>query len=157
MTFRLLRGIRKVKNCYLMQFDGNAKPNPGNISGGIVIFSPEPREVLFELGIYEKGKKNNNASECIALIHGLEHALEHDIYDLIVEGDSQFALNMLSNNVKVKEDYKAYSEKIKVYSEIFNTLGIEHIPRKDNEVADQLSNEVRVLKTDICREFIEHS
>ena len=136
-----------------MQFDGNAKPNPGNISGGVVIFSPEPREVLFELGIYEKTNKNNNDSECIALIKGIEYALEHDIYDLIVEGDSQFALNILSNNIKIKEDYKIYSEKIKVYSEIFNTLGIEHIPRKENTYADSLARKAFEFKKSFTTEF----
>lgn len=153
MAKRLLRTLKKPSKCYLMQFDGNAKPNPGNISSGIVFFSPEPREELYELGYYEKGKKNNNDSECIALIKGLEFALEHDIYDLMIEGDSQFAISMLNSKVKPKGPYKEYYEKIQLYGDIFDTIDIKHIPRSDNAYADAIARKAYDFKKSFITEF----
>ena len=163
MSLRILRSdvlkFRNIKNankCYLMQFDGNAKPNPGNISCGIVFFSPEKREELYEIGYYEKGKLNNNESECIAFIKGLEFALEHDMYDLAIEGDSQFAISMLNSKVPPKGPYKEYFEKIQLYGDIFDTISAKHIPRVENNYADSVARKAYDFRKNFFTEFIKN-
>ena len=65
MNFKHINGLKKLSKCILMQFDGNAKPNPGNISCGIVFYSPVTNKLLYEYGYYEKASKNNNESELV--------------------------------------------------------------------------------------------
>jgi ribonuclease HI len=153
---RILRGLKKTNKSFLMQFDGNAKPNPGNISCGIAFFSPELREELYEIGYYEKGNKNNNDSECIALIKGLEFALEHDMYNLMIEGDSQFAISMLNSKVPPKGPYKEYFEKIQLYGDIFDTISIIHIPRSENNYADSIARKAYDFKKNFITEFVKN-
>lgn len=141
MNFHFVKGARKVNKCFLMRFDGNAKPNPGNISCGIVFYSPEPNsQIVYEYGYYEKTVKNNNESEYIALVKGLEYALQNNIFHLAIEGDSKFIVDSFISNSKPKGDYKEYYEKVKVYKDIFETLAIRHIPRKENVYADHLAH-----------------
>ena len=156
MAKRLLRELKKTNKCFLMQFDGNAKPNPGNISCGVVFFSPEPREELYEVGYYEKGKMNNNESECIAFIKGLEFALEHDMYDLAIEGDSQFAISMLNSKVPPKGPYKEYFEKIQLYGDIFDNITARHIPRSENNYADSVARKAYDFRKNFFTEFIKN-
>lgn len=137
-----------------MQFDGNAKPNPGNISCGIVFYSPVTNELLYEYGYYEKGSKNNNESECIALIKGLEYALQNDIYDIAIEGDSQFVIDTFISKEKPKGPYKHYYEQMTIYKEIFDTIAIRHIPRSENMYADTLARKAYDLKQSYETVFI---
>lgn len=158
-ALRTKRGMKTPNKCFLMQFDGNAKPNPGNISCGVVFFSPEtniPREELYEVGYYEKGKMNNNESECIAFIKGLEFALEHDMYDLAIEGDSQFAISMLNSKVPPKGPYKEYFEKIQLYGDIFDNITAKHIPRSENNYADSVARKAYDFRKNFFTEFIKN-
>jgi len=147
MAFRYIKGCKKVTSCHLLRFDGNAKPNPGNISCGIVIYAKEKEnKLLYEYGYYEKASKNNNESECIALIKGLEYALQNNIFHLAIEGDSQFVIDTFSSNEKPKGPYKEYYEQMRVYRDIFDTLAIRHIPRNQNSYADFLARKAYDLK-----------
>ena len=147
MTFRYIKGTKKISQCHLLRFDGNAKPNPGNISCGIVIYTPEKQnKLLYEYGYYEKASKNNNESECIALIKGLEYALQNDIFHLAIEGDSKFVIDTFISNSKPKGDYKEYYEKMKLYKDIFETLAIRHIARNENSYADHLARKAFDLR-----------
>uniref|UniRef100_A0A6C0D8J3 RNase H type-1 domain-containing protein n=1 Tax=viral metagenome TaxID=1070528 RepID=A0A6C0D8J3_9ZZZZ len=147
MTFHYINGSKKIAKCHLLRFDGNAKPNPGNISCGMVIYSPEKEnKLLFEYGYFEKTCKNNNESECIALIKGLEYALQNNIFNLAIEGDSQFVIDTFISNEKPKAPYKEYYKQMKIYKEIFETLAIRHIPRKENSYPDYLARKAYDLK-----------
>jgi len=146
MSFCRIKGSRKASKCILIQFDGNAKPNPGNISCGIVFYSQELNKLIYEYGYYEKAFKNNNESECIALIKGLEYALQNDIYDIAIEGDSQFVIDTFISKEKPKGPYRQYYEQMLVYKDIFDTIAIRHIPRSENIYADSLARKAYDLK-----------
>ena len=141
--FFYLRGNKNKYKCNLLQFDGNSKPNPGTLSCGIIIMSPKVidyRTPLFEYGYYKNDKKyHNNESEFYALFKGLEHALENDIYDLIIEGDSLLIIDSIINNKTLRKPYSDYLEKIQLYLPIFNTLAFRHITRDKNDEADYLA------------------
>lgn len=154
MTFRYIKGIRKVSKCVLMRFDGNAKPNPGNISCGIVFYSHDNNKLLYEYMYYEKTNKNNNESECTALIKGLEYALQNDIYHITIEGDSQFVIDTFISKEKSKGPYRDYYEKMNIYKEIFDTIAIRHIPRSENTYADTLARKAYNLKQSFETTFV---
>ena len=146
--FFYLRGNKNKYKCNLLQFDGNSKPNPGALSCGIIIMSPKViedilttyRTPLFEYGYYKKDKKyDNNESEFYALFKGLEHALENDIYDLVIEGDSLLVIDSIINKKVLRKPYSDYLEKIQLYIPIFNTLAVRHIKRDKNDEADYLA------------------
>jgi ribonuclease HI len=147
MNFRYVKGLKNTSKCHILRFDGNAKPNPGNISCGIAIYSPEKEDkLLFEYGYFEKAHKNNNESECIALIKGLEYALENNIFNLIIEGDSQFAIDTFISKEKPKGPYREFYDKMNLYKDIFETLLIRHIPRRENTYTDLLARKAFDLR-----------
>lgn len=141
-AYKYLRGTKHKYKCNLLQFDGNSKPNPGALSCGVIIMSKKTQEYrtpLFEYGFYKQGSFDNNESEFYALFKGLENALENDIYDIVVEGDSFFVIDSLINNRQLRKPYSEYLEKIQLYIPIFNTFGIRHIQRQRNDEADHLA------------------
>jgi ribonuclease HI len=154
MAYRYIKGVQKVSKCVLMRFDGNAKPNPGNISCGVVFYSNDTNKLLYEYGYYEKSSKNNNESECTALIKGLDYALQNDIYDITIEGDSQFVISTFISKENPKGPYREYYEKMNVYKEIFDTIAIRHIPRSENTYADMLARKAYDLKQSFETTFV---
>ena len=90
--YSIIKGASSVKEseCYLLQFDGLAQPNPGEASGGAILYSPS-REPVYETGEYIKFA-TNNAAEYTGLIIGLRLALEKGFTKLLVEGDSQLII-----------------------------------------------------------------
>lgn len=151
MNYKIIKGITKVSKCHLMRFDGNAKPNPGNISSGIILYSPDTRTILYEYGLYKEAKLNNNESECVCLIKGLEYSLQHNIFNLVIEGDSQFALDIISK--KPKGPYTTYYKDIQILIDIFDTIIIKHIPRKENSIADNIARKAYELKQNFVTEY----
>jgi len=156
--FKYLRGTKNRLKCNLLQFDGNAKPNPGNMSCGIIIMTPkkgEYRTPIYEYGYYKKGRYDNNESEFYALFKGLEHALENDIYDLVVEGDSMFVIESILENKELRKPYKEYIEKIHEYISIFDTIAFRHIKRELNDEADYLARISNVYEKNFETRYFE--
>jgi hypothetical protein len=102
--YTIIRGKSTVKEseCYLLQFDGLAQPNPGEATGGAIIYSPD-RDPLYETGEYIKFATNNIA-EYMGLIIGLRLALEKGFTKLLVEGDSQLIIFQTQGKWKVTND-----------------------------------------------------
>jgi hypothetical protein len=71
----IVKGKSTVKECecYLLQFDGLAEPNPGEASAGAILYSPT-REPVYETGEYIEFA-TNNVAEYMGLIIGLRLAL----------------------------------------------------------------------------------
>jgi len=156
--YKYLQGSKHKYKCNLMQFDGNAKPNPGALSGGVIIMSPklsEYRTPIYEYGFYKKGTYDNNESEFYAIFKGLEYALENDIYDLVIEGDSFLVVDSIVNNKKLRKPYSDYLEKIQVYLPIFNTFAIRHINRDKNSEADNLARIAFLYKKNFETRYFE--
>ena len=140
--YTTLKGVPvEPTECHLLQFDGGAVPNPGEACGAAVIFSGMPRVSVFEGGIYLE-KATNNQAEYTGLLYGLQNALKLGITRLIIEGDSQLVVLQVSQKWNVhNETLKDYHRQIKELLEKFMYVGIRHVLRAYNKVADALTDE----------------
>uniref|UniRef100_A0A6C0IJ30 RNase H type-1 domain-containing protein n=1 Tax=viral metagenome TaxID=1070528 RepID=A0A6C0IJ30_9ZZZZ len=139
MKYYYLRGTKHKYECNLLQFKSSSS------SCGIIIMSKkedEYRTPHLEYGFYTKETQNINESEFYALFKGLEYALENDMYDLMVEGDSLLVIESIISKKKInlKKPYSDYLEKIKMYISIFNTFGIRYICKERNDEAEYLAD-----------------
>lgn len=142
----------RENECYLLQFDGKAEPNPGEASGGAILYSPQ-KEPLYETGEYIDFA-TNNVAEYTGLIIGLRLALEKGFTHLLVEGDSQLVIFQTQGKWKVKnEALKQYNkEACKILSQ-FEFVASRHIRRDLNTEADRITNEVTTTKETFVLEY----
>ena len=127
------------ENEYTMYFDGCSKGNPGKSGAGACIFYNE--QEVWSSSIFVGEKETNNVAEYSGLILGLKKAIEMNIYNLIVHGDSMLIIKQMNNQ------YKVYSEKlIPLFTEAqelkskFFLIKFVHVYRTHNKRADELSN-----------------
>ena len=150
----IVRGKSTVKegDCYLLQFDGLAEPNPGNASSGAIIYSPS-RDPLYETGEYIEFA-TNNVAEYMGLIIGLRLALEKGFLKLLVEGDSQIIIFQVQGKWRVKNEnlQKYHKEACELVSQ-FEFIAMRHIRREFNKEADRITNEVVKSKETFVLEY----
>ena len=129
-------------SCFLLQFDGGAVPNPGKACGSAVIYNNNsPRCLYLEGGIY-LDKATNNQAEYMGLLFGLQQAIKSNITNLVIEGDSQLVVMQVSRSWNVRNKaLLTYHNLLRGLIKKFNYLGIRHIPRAKNSVADKLADE----------------
>ena len=152
--YSIIKGASSVKEseCYLLQFDGLAQPNPGEASGGAILYSPS-REPVYETGEYIKFA-TNNAAEYTGLIIGLRLALEKGFTKLLVEGDSQLIIFQAQGKWKVKnENLKKYNKEVCNLVSQFEFIAMRHIRRELNKDADRITNEVVKSKETFVMEY----
>ena len=80
----------------------------------------------------------NNTVEYEGLLAGLRIATDLGIRKLIIRGDSQLVVR------QVNKDYQsplmeAYVDEVRKLEERFDGLQVEHVPRAENNIADDLS------------------
>ena len=127
-------------NCgYLMQFDGGSRGNPGISGCGAVIYNSEGE--LWNCKNFLGLNQTNNYAEYMGLINGLKGALDMNIKELNVEGDSQMIIKQMTGEYKAKSPniIPLYQEAIKLRDE-FDSIAFTHIYRKQNSRADELAN-----------------
>ena len=124
---------------YVMYFDGCSKGNPGHAGIGAVIY--QNADELWGASQYIGDTKTNNQAEYSALIFGLQSAIDHNIKELLVYGDSQLVINQMNNIYKVKHPYLIilYNQ-AKELTKQFNYIEFKHILRNKNNRADELAN-----------------
>ena len=142
----------KIQTEYSLYFDGCSKSNPGKSGIGYVIYK-NGEEIWSECKYI--GIKTNNEAEYSALILGLETALQLDIKDITICGDSLLVINQLTNKYKVKSE-KLFDlhDKAKELAKQFNYIEFIHVYRKDNKRADYLSNLALKQMNVICEDNI---
>lgn len=151
--YTILKGkLKDIGDVYLLQFDGLAIPNPGIATGGAVLFKDD--KIIFEAGEYIKFGTNNIA-EYTGLFIGLKNAKELKVKNILIEGDSMLVIQQVSGSWKVNnESLKIiYKEIQKMIKEDFNFVGIRHVYRKDNQHADNLTNETYKKKCSWIRDL----
>lgn len=127
-------------NIYEMYFDGCSKGNPGLSGAGAVIYENE--EEIWANSYFVSDNATNNVAEYFGLIRGLKRALKMNICSLIVKGDSQLIIKQMTGKYQVKsESMIELYEIAKKLEENFETINYQHVYRKYNKRADQLSNE----------------
>lgn len=124
---------------FTLKFDGCSKGNPGRAGIGAVIYKNGLE--YWASCKYIGDKKTSNESEYSALIFGLESAIEKNIKELSVYGDSLLVINQINGVYKVKNEnlFRLY-EKAIILKKQFSYIDFNHIYRKDNKRADELSN-----------------
>jgi len=127
------------KTEYVLYFDGCSKGNPGPAGIGHVIFKNGVEH--WTAYKYIGDKRTNNEAEYCALILGLQSAIDLGIKSLSVCGDSLLVVNQINKIYKVKNPKlaKLYDEVVKLKTH-FDYIDFNHVYRKDNKRADQLSN-----------------
>jgi len=146
------KSIIKESECYLLQFDGLAEPNPGEASAGAILYSPS-KDPLYETGEYIKFATNNIA-EYMGLIIGLRLAVEKGFTKLLVEGDSQLILFQSQGKWKVKnENLQKYNKEVCDLISQFEFIAMRHIRRDLNTEADRITNEVVKSKETYVMEY----
>jgi len=148
----------KEKDCYLLQFDGLAAPNPGECTGGAVMYNSSG-DTVFETGHYMKFGTNNQG-EYMGLLIGLQAVVQTSkteglkIKNLLIEGDSMLVIKQVAGEWKVKDEtLKIFHTEIKKLIKSFDYVAIRHVYRKDNVRADELTNETLSLKDSWIRTF----
>tara|TARA_R110001592_G_scaffold358032_1_gene662051 strand:- start:48 stop:1118 length:1071 start_codon:yes stop_codon:yes gene_type:complete len=124
---------------YILMFDGGSRGNPGPAGCGYVIYD-QSYNIIHEDCSY-LGVQTTNYAEYMGVVEGLKKAIELNIQDLIIKGDSLLVVKQLNGS------YNVNSENLKplyqtACSLIKNIKRIQyiHIKREMNVVADTLAN-----------------
>jgi ribonuclease HI len=117
-------------------FDGFARQQVGGAA--VVLIDPSEDQVKYMVHLEFKG--TNNMVEYEALIFSLSAALSLGIRQLLVKGDSQLIIKQVCEECSCNEPrLAAYLLHIRKLEKDFTTLELQHVPRTDNSVADDLS------------------
>jgi ribonuclease HI len=119
--------------------DGAARGNPGPAGAGAVI-TDGGGAVLARLGRF-LGRQTNNVAEYQGLLLGLRHAQELGVREVLVRADSQLMIRQLAGQYAVKHAglKPLHAEALRLLRS-FDKFELEHIPRAQNALADEMSN-----------------
>ncbi|XP_020421404.1 uncharacterized protein LOC109949711 [Prunus persica] len=121
---------------WMIFFDGSARKDGAGV--GVVFVSRERHVLPYLFSLSELC--SNNVAEYQALIMGLQMAVEMKISSLEVYGDSMLVINQLLTHYDVrKDDLIPYHQLATQLLERFDFVTLEHVPRKDNQMADALA------------------
>jgi len=127
-------------------FDGAAAPNPGRIGLGGVLLSPAGERQEFSLRPGSLGC--NNEAELMALGELLERALAAGARQLLIRGDSDFAVQHLQGLSRTAVPHlAALLETLQDRLAAFEQVQICWVPRHRNQEADRLSRDALGLTT----------
>jgi ribonuclease HI len=142
------KGLPYVSFEYLLQFDGASEPNPGQSSGGAVLWKSKKK--VCEVGKYMEMATNNEA-EYTGLIIGLEVAQELGIKHLCIEGDSKLIIYQVLGHWKVKAPgLVVYHRRVLDLLKKFENVYIRHVYREQNRHADSITKDC-IIKGDSYR------
>jgi len=127
----------------ILEFDGACRGNPSDYIGiGCIIYNNE--KILHDKSEYFTSNivgGTNNVAEYKALIEGLRLAIQNNITNILVKGDSQLIINQMTGKYKVKADklIPLYND-AKDLERQFTDISYQHIKREFNKQADKLAN-----------------
>jgi ribonuclease HI len=123
-----------------LYFDGASRGNPGLASYGGVIYDGNNAEKLTYCCKFEHPQTNNYA-EYYGILRGMELALENDITELEVYGDSSLVINQLNGLWKVKSpNIEPLYKTCLILKKKFIAIRFNHVLRKFNKRADEMAN-----------------
>lgn len=131
---------------FVAYVDGGCHGSPGPSGIGVVIEKPDGERVRIAKWI---GHQDNNVAEYVALLEALQHALEQKAEILEVFSDSELVVKQM------KGEYECRSPRLYSLNWTCRKLAryldfrIAHIPREDNEEANQLANHAIMNRTAI--------
>ena len=127
-----------VQVTHSLYFDGGSRGNPGPSGAGYVIYK-DHLELLY--GDYPNGIGTNNEAEYRGIIEGMKAAVEHNITNINIYGDSLLVINQILGKWKCKaKNLMPLLIEARDLVRKFERITIQHIPREKNTRADELSN-----------------
>jgi ribonuclease HI len=119
--------------------DGAARGNPGPAGAGAVLTDAKGN-VLARLGHF-LGRQTNNVAEYQGLILGLRRAQEMGAREVEVRADSQLMIRQLGGQYAVRNAAlkPLHAEALRLLRG-FARFDLQHIPREQNSLADEMSN-----------------
>ena len=119
--------------------DGASRGNPGQSSIGAIIRSDKGEAVA---RISQRiGQATNNQAEYRALIMALEEALRLGGEQVEIRMDSQLVVRQVRGQYRVKSPIlKPLYQQVMVLLSKLSGFTITHIPRRQNQEADNLAN-----------------
>ena len=96
--------------------------------------------VLARLGRF-LGKQTNNVAEYQGLLLGLQHAVALGVREVSVRADSELMIRQLQGRYQVKNAglKPLHAEALRLLRG-FDGFDLGHVPRADNQLADEMSN-----------------
>lgn len=129
----------KPANVFVANVDGASRGNPGPASYAVILRGPDGA-TRFEVGKYI-GRATNNVAEYYALITALDYAASQRIERLLVRSDSELLVRQMQGRYKVNSaDLRPLYERARKLAHGFAYFAVEHVPREQNQEADQLAN-----------------
>lgn len=134
------RSSEGLNSLSIMYIDGASRGNPGASGAGVIIKDPSGKTIRCKRQYLGIG--TNNRAEYLALLIGLEAAIDAGIKRLRICSDSELLVKQLRGEYRVKNpELKKLYEKALILIKNFDKINIEHIPREMNRDADTLANE----------------
>ena len=121
---------------WTLLFDGASNALGHGI--GAVLISPEGKTIPFTAKLCFDC--TNNMAEYEACAMGIQAALDLEVKNLKVYGDSALVIHQLRGDWETRDaKLIPYHKHIKELSEHFQEITFQHIPREDNQMADALA------------------
>ena len=119
--------------------DGACRGNPGPMAIGASIQDDRGKELATVSQLLEKG--TNNIAEYKAGIEGLKKAKSLGATEIELRMDSQLVVKQIDGRYGVKHPVlQTLHTEILTLLEAFDRHGVVHIPREENQRADELAN-----------------
>lgn len=124
----------------IIEADGGSRGNPGTAGSGAVVIDPTTGQVVREIARYI-GVATNNVAEYVALLAGLQAAIEiNPDARILVRMDSKLVIEQMSGGWKIK-----HPDMITLGSQVQElvrgkSITWQWIPREQNSLADALAN-----------------
>jgi ribonuclease HI len=122
--------------CWTLYFDGSVmKTRAGT---GLLFISPLGDHMMYAVRLHFPA--SNNMAEYEALLCGLRIAIETGIKRLDVRGDSQLVVHQVMKNASCHDDkMEVYCKAVRALEDKFDGIELNHVPRRYNEEADELT------------------
>jgi ribonuclease HI len=122
--------------CWTLYFDGSVMKT--GAGAGLLFVSPLGEHMRYAVRLHFPA--SNNMAEYEALLRGLKIAIETGIKCLDVRGDSQLVIDQVMKNASCHDDkMEAYCKAVRTLEDMFYRIELNHVPRRYNEEADELT------------------
>lgn len=119
--------------------DGGSRGNPGEAACAALITTADNEELLRRAK--RLGKTTNNVAEYEAVLLALDLCKELGASHVTLRVDSELVARQIEGRYKVKNpDLMQLHHRVLLRKRTFESLQMEHIPRKENAAADAMVN-----------------
>jgi ribonuclease HI len=131
-----LPSLQIQAECCTLYFDGSVMKT--GVGAGLLFVSPLEEHMRYAIRLHSPASNNMTAYE--ALLCGLRIAIETGIKRLDVRGDSQLVIDQVMKNASCHDGkMEAYCNAVRALEDKFYGIELNHVPRRYNEEADELT------------------